>query len=73
MCELAAEQLGWVHLSVGGLLRAAQHAGDPAASEIEETMNGGRLVPDPILMTLLRETTERSEILLVLRPYPREA
>lgn len=59
MCELAAEQLGWVHLSMGDLLRAEQQAGGPAASNIAETMNDGRLVSDALLMTLLGGAMER--------------
>lgn len=59
MCELAAEQLGWVHLSMGDLLRAEHQAGGHAAREIQESMDGGRLVPDAILMTLLRKTMAR--------------
>lgn len=59
MCELAAEQLGWVHLSVGDLLRAEQRAGGPASADIGDAMNGGRLVPDPILMDLLEKAMAR--------------
>lgn len=59
MCELAKEQLGWVHLSMGDLLRAEQQAGGPDAADIAETMNGGGLVPDCILMKLLHTTMEQ--------------
>ncbi|TVP78866.1 MAG: nucleoside monophosphate kinase [Puniceicoccaceae bacterium] len=57
MCELAAEQLGWVHLSMGDLLRAEELAGGPNTRDIAEAINAGRLVPDAILMTLLRNHT----------------
>lgn len=59
MCELAAEQLGWVHLSMGDLLRTEQEAGGPNASELAEAMHSGGLAPDAILMGLLRSTMER--------------
>lgn len=55
MCELASEQLGWVHLSMGELLRAERREG----CEIEQAMNGGRLVADAILMNVLRNAMER--------------
>lgn len=60
MCELAAEQLGWIHLSMGDMLRAEQQSGGPSSRSIEEAMNEGQLVPDSILMTLLRIAMARS-------------
>lgn len=60
MCELAAEQLGWIHLSMGDMLRAEQQSGGPSSRGIEEAMNEGQLVPDSILMTLLRIAMARS-------------
>lgn len=59
MCELAKEQLGWVHLSMGDLLRAEHQAGGALAADIQKTMNRGRLVSDEILMELLHSAMER--------------
>ncbi|MBT6274798.1 MAG: AAA family ATPase [Chromatiales bacterium] len=59
MCELAESQLGWMHLSTGGLLRAEQEAGGPSAAEIEEHMTAGKLVPNRILVTLLKDAMDR--------------
>ena len=59
MCELAETQLGWTHLSTGDLLRAEREAGGPTAKTIEEYMTSGRLVPNEITVTLLKNAMER--------------
>jgi UMP-CMP kinase len=58
MCELAESQLGWTHLSTGDLLRAEGEAGGPAAATIEEFITSGKLVPNEIVVTLLRNAME---------------
>ncbi|MDA0284605.1 MAG: nucleoside monophosphate kinase [Planctomycetota bacterium] len=58
MCELAESQLGWTHLSTGDLLRAEREAGGPAAATIEEFITAGKLVPNDIVVTLLRNVME---------------
>lgn len=58
MCELAELQLGWTHLSTGDLLRAEREAGGPAASAIEAFVTAGKLVPNDIIVTLLKTTME---------------
>ncbi|MEJ6717911.1 MAG: nucleoside monophosphate kinase [Akkermansiaceae bacterium] len=58
MCELAESQLGWTHLSMGELLRVKRRAGGPAAATIEEFMTGGELVPNAIMVSLLKDTME---------------
>jgi UMP-CMP kinase len=59
MCELAASQLGWTHLSTGDLLRTERQAAGPNAAAIEEFMTAGELVPNEIIMTLLKNAMER--------------
>lgn len=59
MCELAAEQLGWIHLSMGDLLRSERQSSGAVPCEIEKAMKDGRLVPDAILMTVLGNAMER--------------
>lgn len=59
MCELAECQLGWTHLSTGILLRAAREQGGPAAEEIDAYMTAGKLVPNEIVVPLLKEAMER--------------
>ncbi len=58
MCELAESQLGWTHLSTGELLRAERENGGLTASTIEEFMTAGKLVPNEIIVTLLKNEME---------------
>lgn len=58
MCELAESQLGWTHLSTGELCRAALQAGGPNAVTIEESLAAGKLVPNEIIVTLLKDKME---------------
>jgi UMP-CMP kinase len=58
MCELAKLQLGWTHLSTGDLLRAEHEAGGATAATIEDFMTAGKLVPNEIIVTLLRNAME---------------
>ncbi len=59
MCELAESQLGWTHLSTGDLLRAERETGGPNAATIAEFVKAGKLVPNEITVTLLKDTMER--------------
>lgn len=59
MCELAESQLGWTHLSTGDLLRTQREAGGPDAETIETCLKSGKLVPDEIIVTLLKNAMER--------------
>ncbi len=58
MCELAESQLGWTHLSTGDLLRAERKAGGSTAHTIEEFITAGKLVPNEIVMALLKNAME---------------
>lgn len=60
MCELAAIQLGWTHLSAGDLLRAEQEAGGPAMAIIQDCIAAGKLVPSEISVLLLKDAMERT-------------
>jgi UMP-CMP kinase len=60
MCELAETQLGWTHLSTGNLLRAEREAGGSTAAAIEEYMTAGKLVPNEITVTLLKNAMENA-------------
>lgn len=59
MCELAESQLNWVHLSTGELLRAEQEAGGANAETIANLLAAGNLVPDDIILELLRNAMEQ--------------
>ncbi len=58
MCEVAESQLGWTHLSMGGLLRAEREAGGSTAATIEEFVTAGKLVPNEIVADLLKDAME---------------
>lgn len=59
MCELAESQLGWTHLSTGDLLRNERESGGDEADLIEEFMTAGKLVPDEIIVLLVKNAMER--------------
>jgi len=58
MCELAEEQLGWAHLSTGDLLRAELANNGPNSATIEQYIKDGGLVPNDIMVTLLKNAME---------------
>ncbi len=58
MCELAETQLGWTHLSTGVLLRAERDKGGANADTINEYIEAGKLVPNEIVVTLLKNAME---------------
>jgi len=60
MCELAETQLGWTHLSTGELLRAERQAGGPSADIIEKCLAAGKLAPNEIVVTLLKNAMENA-------------
>jgi adenylate kinase family enzyme len=57
-CELAQEQLGWVHLSTGDLLREELKKGGATAEKIDSFITAGELVPNEITVTLLKDAME---------------
>lgn len=58
MCALAEVQLGWTHVSTGDLLRAEQEAGRPTTEIIKEYIAAGKLVPNEIVVRLLKDAME---------------
>ena len=47
--------LGWAHVSTGDLLRAALRDGTPLGTEAGKYMDAGELVPDDVIVDLVRE------------------
>ncbi len=58
MCQVAELQLGWVHLSTGDLLRSELEAGNAAATTIRKYVDLGELVPNEIVVELLKSKME---------------
>ena len=58
MCKLAELQLGWIHLSTGDLLRAERQNGGSTAATFDEFIAAGKLVPNEIIATLLKNAME---------------
>ena len=50
-----------VHLSTGDLLRAAVGAGTPLGQEAKSFMDAGNLVPDRLVLALVRERLEQDD------------
>ena len=48
-------ELGWAHVSTGDLLRAALKAGTALGLEARKYMDAGELVPDDVIVDLVRE------------------
>ena len=48
-------ELGWTHVSTGDLLRAALKAGTSLGLEARRYMDAGELVPDDVIVDLVRE------------------
>src|SRR6185503_2764653 len=68
-----AEERGLRHVSTGKLLRAAVREGTPAGREAERYMDAGTLVPDEIVVGLLRDAIAdpATEGGLLLDGFPR--
>ncbi len=47
--------LGWAHISTGDLLRAALRQGTPLGLEARKYMDAGELVPDGVMVDLVKE------------------
>mgnify|MGYP005839657287 CR=1 FL=1 len=60
MCELAEIQLGWSHLSTGDLLRAELQKGGSTTALIKQYVDSGKLVPDEIVVGLLKNAIENT-------------
>ena len=58
MCQVAQMQLSWIHLSTGDLLRAELESGGDAAERIQEYIDLGKLVPNEIVVGLLKSKME---------------
>ena len=60
-CEKIVEEFKIPHLSTGDLLRAAVKAGSPLGKEARAYMDAGKLVPDSLVINLVKETLATPE------------
>lgn len=67
------EQLGYAHISTGDLLRAAVAAGTELGKRAKGFMDEGGLVPDALVIDLLREALDKPEASkgFILDGFPR--
>ncbi len=67
------EQLGYAHISTGDLLRAAVKEGTPLGEQAKGYMDEGKLVPDALVIDLLREAlaTPEAKAGFLLDGFPR--
>jgi adenylate kinase len=56
-----ASQLGVPHLSTGDLFRAAVRAGTEVGAEVDHLLKEGLLVPDDLVIDVVRDEAERSQ------------
>ena len=73
--QILAERLGLPKITTGDLLRAAVKAGTPLGREAKKFMDEGRLVPDSLILSLIKEELAKPAALTgaVLDGFPRTA
>src|SRR4051794_34400324 len=66
-------EYGIPHIATGDMLREAMAAGTPMGSKIKPIYDAGRLVPDEIMIELIRERLDESDAVegFVLDGFPR--
>ena len=57
--KLLSESVGWEHLSTGDLLRSHRQQGTALGDEASRYMDAGELVPDEIIVDMVRERLKR--------------
>jgi adenylate kinase len=71
--KMLAERLGIPQISTGDMLRAAVQAGTPLGREAKGYMDKGTLVPDAVIVGLVRERLQQADCLrgYILDGFPR--
>ncbi len=71
--KILAKQYGMMQISIGAILRAAVEEGSALGKQAKPYMEGGQLVPDEVVLGLLREhlKTEDTENGFILNGFPR--
>ena len=60
-CEIIKDVFGVVHLSTGDMLRAAVSAGTDVGVKAKEYMDGGKLVPDEVIIGIIRDRLDEAD------------
>src|SRR6201993_5243292 len=73
--RILAEKFGIPKITTGDILRAAVKAGTPLGLEAKKFMDGGKLVPDTVILSLIKEELAKPEAAqgAVLDGFPRTA
>jgi len=73
--KILAERLGLPKITTGDILRAAVTAGTPLGREARKFMDDGKLVPDAVILSLIKEELAKPEAQrgAVLDGFPRTA
>lgn len=68
-----ADARGWAHVSTGDLLRQARRDGTPLGRKAQGYMDAGELVPDALILDLVREHLEElgSDASVIFDGFPR--
>jgi adenylate kinase len=71
--KLAAKDIGILHLSTGDMLRSEVRAGSRLGKDAEGYMKAGRLVPDSLVLEMLKERLKRPDTQkgFILDGFPR--
>jgi len=59
--KILAERLGLPKITTGDILRAAVHAGAPLGKEAKQFMDAGTLVPDSVVLGLIKDELAKPE------------
>jgi len=73
-CALLIERYGSVHISTGDILRAAVAEGTEFGRKADEYMSAGNLVPDEVIIGVVRERLAKDDVLehgFLLDGFPR--
>lgn len=71
--KLLSQEFGIPHISTGDMLRSAVEAGTPVGRQAKEIMDAGRLVPDEVMIGIVRDvlTSPRVRNGFILDGFPR--
>lgn len=69
--ELVAGKLGWERISTGDILREAVRKGTPLGLLAEKYIKRGELVPDSIVLSLVKEALRKVKRGFILDGFPR--